>query len=181
ELDQGLAQDSRPAEVHHGAPGKLTFTPKATELAAFERAVSATKAALEKEAAPKRKAFQARKEKEAIERGMDPDRAEAMANRWTENVLRPGVPIVFEDEEIGTKYVWEILGDPWRYDGEVCFDPIEGTSYGRANAKFYAGNLCINCFAHGGGIFFLRHDAASVKAEIEGGDQGRSVEIFCRL
>jgi hypothetical protein len=112
---------------------------------------------------------------------MDSDRAEAMANRWTENVLRPGVPIVFEDPEIGVKYVWEILGDPERYDGENCYDPIEGEDYGRPNAKFFANQLCVNCFAHGGGIFFLRHDMETVKELLERGDPGKAVEILCNL
>jgi hypothetical protein len=81
------------------------------------------------------------------------DRAEAMARRWTQKVLRPGVPIAFEDDTIGTKYVWEILADPERYDGETCYDPIEGVAYGRPNAKFFADQLCIHRFAHGGGVF----------------------------
>ena len=181
ELDPGLAQDFRPADVHHGEPGKLTFAPKAVELAAFARAVGAAKAALEKDATLKRKAFWAQRKEDAVRSGMDPDRAEAMVHKWTENILRPGVPIVFENKKIGTKFVYEILEDPEKFNGEVCFDPIEGAAYGRANAKFHADNMCITCFAHGGGVFFLRHDAELVKEVIEHGDPGKAVEILCGL
>ena len=181
ELDPGLAQDFRPAELHDGEIGKLTFALKATELDAFSRALSAAKASLHDEAMEKRQAFRAGKKDEAIRAGMDPERAEAMAKRWTQNILRSGVPIVFEDKDIGVKYVYEILADPKRFDGEVCYDPIEGEAYGRANARFFADRLCINCFAHGGSVFFLRHDATSVAELIERDNPTKAVQILCSL
>jgi hypothetical protein len=79
------------------------------------------------------------------------------------------------------KYVYEILADPKRFDGEVCYDPIEGEAYGRANARFFADRLCINCFAHGGSVFLLRHDAATVRELIERGEPARAVQILCSL
>jgi hypothetical protein len=155
ELDPGLAQEARPAEIHDGGRLSLTFALKVTELDAFRRCLNAAKEPLQAEAAAKREAFRAKHKEQAVRTGMDPDRAERMASRWTQNVLRPGVPIEFEDEDIGTKNVGEILGDPERYDGESCYDPVEGKAYGRANAKFFADQLCIHCFAHGGGVFLL--------------------------
>ena len=79
-----MAQDFRPAELHDGEIGKLTFALKATELDAFSRALSAAKGSLHDEAMEKRQAFRAGKKDEAIRAGMDPERAEAMAKRWSQ-------------------------------------------------------------------------------------------------
>jgi putative DNA primase/helicase len=53
----------------------------------------------------------------------------------------------------------EILAEPECFDGETCFDPIEGRDYGHATGKFYANSLVIHSFAHGlGQAFKLRHE-----------------------
>ena len=42
-------------------------------------------------------------------------------------------------------------------------------------------SFCIHCLAHGGGFFFLRHDADFLKALIERGEPPKAIQILCRL
>jgi hypothetical protein len=62
-----------------------------------------------------------------------------------------------------------VLADPDQFVGETLADPLEGAAYGRAKAKLMKaddGGLLIHSFAHGRGLYQLRHDARSAKATI---------------
>jgi hypothetical protein len=82
-------------------------------------------------------------------------------------VLLPYIDLDFD--HLGIVSVASVLADPDQYVGETLADPLEGAAYGRAKAKLMKaddGGLLIHSFAHGRGLYRLRHDARSAKAII---------------
>ena len=82
-------------------------------------------------------------------------------------VLLPFVELAFD--HIGNVTVADILDEPERFIDETLADPLEGISYGRCKAKVMRareGGILIHSFAHGRGIYYLRHDLRSAKAAI---------------
>ena len=78
------------------------------------------------------------------------------------SILLPDVELDFDD--LGVKTVATVLADPDTFVGETLADPLEGIDYGRCKAKVmraHDGALVIHSFAHGGGLYHLRHDAQS--------------------
>jgi hypothetical protein len=81
----------------------------------------------------------------------------------------------FDDDALGVASVADILADPERYHGETLADPVEGRDYGRGKCKLYfngGGDVRINSFAHGGGVYKLRHcpEYIAIKVEEAGED-----------
>jgi hypothetical protein len=80
-------------------------------------------------------------------------------------VLYPDVELEFD--HVGSVTAGAVLADPDRFVGETLADPMEGVDYGRCKAKVMKGDdgaVLIHSFAHGRGIYFLRHDLKSAKA-----------------
>jgi hypothetical protein len=80
-------------------------------------------------------------------------------------VLYPDVALEFD--HLGTMTAGAVLADPERFVGETLADPMEGVSYGRCKAMVMKDDDCallIHSFAHGRGIYLLRHDLKSAKA-----------------
>ena len=80
-------------------------------------------------------------------------------------VLFPDVELEFD--HLGIVTVGAVMADPDRFVGETLADPMEGVDYGRCKAMVLKGDdgtLLIHSFAHGRGIYFLRHDLKSAKA-----------------
>jgi hypothetical protein len=80
-------------------------------------------------------------------------------------VLFSDVELEFDD--LGVVTVGAVLADPDRFIGESLADPLEGVDYGRCKAMVMKGDddaLLIHSFAHGNGLYFLRHDLRSAKA-----------------
>ena len=80
-------------------------------------------------------------------------------------VLFSDVELEFDD--LGVVTVGAVLADPDRFIGETLADPLEGVDYGRCKAMVMKGDddaLLIHSFAHGNGLYFLRHDLRSAKA-----------------
>jgi hypothetical protein len=72
-------------------------------------------------------------------------------------------------DQLGLVPVASVLADPDHFVGETLADPLEGATYGRAKAKVMKaddGGLLIHSFAHGRGLYHLRHDVRSAKATI---------------
>ena len=71
-------------------------------------------------------------------------------------------------DEYGEVPVAEVLGDPKRYDEATLADPINGDVRGKA--IFYANvetrKPLIYSHAHGGGLFFLKHDLFSLTSRL---------------
>jgi hypothetical protein len=82
-------------------------------------------------------------------------------------ILLPAVELEFDDLDRVT--VAAVLADPDKFVGETLADPLEGVHYGRCKAKLMRwsdGTLVIHTFAHGGGLYFPRHDARSTGAAL---------------
>jgi hypothetical protein len=82
-------------------------------------------------------------------------------------VLLPYIDLDFD--HLGIVSVASVLADPDQFIGETLADPLEGAAYGRAKAKLMKaddGGLLIHSFAHGRGLYRLRHDARSAKAAL---------------
>ena len=73
----------------------------------------------------------------------------------------------FDDPAIGTVAVAAVMADPESFAGETLADPLEGLGLGRCKAKVVrgeTGGVIIHSFAHGGGVYRLTHDEASLTA-----------------
>jgi hypothetical protein len=82
-------------------------------------------------------------------------------------ILLPDVELDFDDPGVVT--IATVLAAPDKFVGETLADPLEGVDYGRCKAKVMRrsdGTLVIHSFAHGGGLYFLRHDARSASAAV---------------
>jgi hypothetical protein len=80
-------------------------------------------------------------------------------------VLFPDVEMEFD--HLGVVTAGAVLADPEHYIGATLADPMEGIDYGRGKAMMMKGDndtLLIHSFAHGRGLYFLRHDLRSAKA-----------------
>ncbi|WOH51921.1 hypothetical protein [Bradyrhizobium sp. sBnM-33] len=80
-------------------------------------------------------------------------------------VLFPDVELEFD--HLGVVTIGAVLADPERFVGETLADPMEGVGYGRCKAMVMKGEddaLLIHSFAHGRGVYLLRHDLKSGKA-----------------
>jgi hypothetical protein len=84
-------------------------------------------------------------------------------------VLYPDVELQFDHlDDLVT--VGAVMADPDRYVDETLADPIEGVDYGRCKAMVMSGDdgdLFIHSFAHGRGIYRLRHHLKSAKATLD--------------
>ena len=186
DLEPPLEQRPRPATVHDGAPlDTLSSCPdlSAHEMGELQRLKAAAALALKPQAEAAKAAFVEEQVGKAVERGVDPVRARAAAEAWSRGVLRPSVALDFDDKEIGTKTVADVLADPQRFDGETLADPIEGVPYGRNCAivqRRSDGQVRIYSFAHGGAIYRLVHDAASLEEAVRAATPGEAAELLAR-
>jgi hypothetical protein len=98
-----------------------------------------------------------------------------------EGDLMPSTILVFDDSEIGSATVGDILDDPNRFVGETLADPLEGVAYGRCKAKVMVtedGAPIIHSFAHGRTIYHLVLDSARLKKQIEAAVPSSAVDVF---
>jgi hypothetical protein len=87
--------------------------------------------------------------------------------------LAADIELDFDDPEIGTKTVGDVLLDPKNYLGETLADPLEGLDYGRCKAKVLADDLAgirIHSFAHGAHNYVLCHSRMTLERLIEATD-----------
>ena len=85
--------------------------------------------------------------------------------------------VELEFDHLGVVTVGDVLADPDRFVDGTLADPLEGIDYGRSKAivmKNDHDTLLIHSFAHGRGIYFLRHDLRSAKAAFaQAPDEGK--------
>ena len=110
--------------------------------------------------------------------------AQRMAEARHQGILLPPLELVFDDPEIGTVTVGEVLRDPERFVGETLADPLEGLDYGRCKAMVMRrddGALWIHSFAHGRTAYELKLDAPAVEAALRAADKTAVVDELERL
>ena len=127
-LDPGFSQGPRPARVHEGGLLACPSDLDANDEAQFEKLLAMARTAAEPEAVAKRKVWEEARIGEIVAAGGDRHNARRTVEQWSSGVLLPDATIEFEDPEIGCVTVAQILENPERFDGETCFDPIEGSS-----------------------------------------------------
>jgi hypothetical protein len=170
-IDPPLIQDSRKREpeVVDGKPIDTRIAGKLSEyqqhLLLEAKAVSAEKLAGEA------KRVRERHDEVLIEKmtqsGVPLPSARRQVRARHGGILLPGVELDFDDLE--PAIVATVLADPDKFVGETLADPLEGADYGRCKAKLMRpadGTLVIHTFAHGGGLYFLRHDARSASVAV---------------
>jgi hypothetical protein len=89
----------------------------------------------------------------AARRGLSEQEAERIASQALKCVLETEFELEFDDPDLGTCTVAEVIADPRRFVGETLADPLEGRAYGRGKAKVLRRRnrcLMIHSFAHGG-------------------------------
>jgi hypothetical protein len=117
-------------------------------------------------------------EKISAKTGMALVSALRMVGARHRGILLPYLELEFD--HLGAASVGDVLADPDRYVGETAADPLEGVSYGRCKAKVMRADdarLLIQSFAHGRGLYLLRHDLRSAKAAITQAPAGAVVEF----
>jgi hypothetical protein len=127
----------------------------------FGDLLAKARAAMARAAARARETFITERAAELVARGMEPARARATIERQCAGVLRPGVVLPFDDDDLAGCTVADVLADPARFEGATLADPIEGIEYGIGKAKVLArhdGTPLINSFAHGGAVYRLQLD-----------------------
>ena len=77
----------------------------------LQRLKNAAAHALRPQAEAAAAAFVAEQVAKAAERGVDPDRARATAEAWRRGVMRPAATLEFDDKDIGTKTVADVLAE----------------------------------------------------------------------
>ena len=104
--------------------------------------------------------------------------------RQCEGVLRPDIVLPFDDPELASRTVGDVLANPEIYEGETLADPLEGVAYGRCVAKVMRradGTPWIHSFAHGRTIYELKFDATSVRKAMEKAAKNEVVTTFALL
>jgi hypothetical protein len=95
--------------------------------------------------------------------------------------LMPSTPLEFDDTEIGTVTVGDILHHPDCFVGETLADPLEGIAYGRCKAMVMRrddGELFIHSFAHGRTFYDLVLDVARMRQEIDAAPLRSAVDVL---
>jgi len=183
--DRRLLQGERPAAVHDGEPLDTRWACpdlSADEVAEVKRFKDDAKAALGAERKQAERAFVEKKCVELVKRGVSPAKAERVAAQYLGGDLLPDVVLEFDDPNIGTVTVAEILEDPDRFIGETLPDPVEGRDYGFNCAILMRGGNAIWSWAHGGDVIYhLKHDFNTVKAAIEGAEENEARNVLVKL
>jgi hypothetical protein len=155
------------------------------ELAHLQRLLDRETQHLAPECASIRKRVIAERARKLHERtGTAPEAARRIVERQYQGILLPSVILPFDDPALGGASVADVLADPERYEGETLADPVEGVGYGVAKAKVLLrpdGTVLIHSFAHGRTVYVLKHDAASVRALLEGTRTDALLDRFAQL
>jgi hypothetical protein len=89
----------------------------------------------------------------AARRGLSEQDAERIATQAINHILEREFELEFDDPDLGSCTVGDVLDNPERYRNATLADPLEGVGYGRDKAKVLRrrdGRLMIHSFAHGG-------------------------------
>lgn len=173
-IEPPLAQDQvkRIAEAFEGdAVDSLLIVSRLTEYerSRVKEAKEASAEALGKTASEARARHdRALADKLSVRWGMPLTSALRLVAARHRGVLMPYLELEFD--HLGAHTVADVLADPDGFVGETLADPLEGVDYGRCKAKVMRaddGGLLIHSFAHGRGLYLLRHDVRSAKAAIE--------------
>jgi hypothetical protein len=133
----------------------------------YQALVEAAKAALKPEIET---AKEAAAEKLAEKRGIKVEQARKVIEASHNGELLSWDSVHFDDPELGEVEVADILADPSHYHGKTLADPLAGVEYGTGKAKLFynaGGDLRIHSFAHGGGVYKLRHCPEYIASRVE--------------
>jgi hypothetical protein len=184
-----LQQDKesrRPIAVDGGVLDTVAVCPPLSivERARLDELKARERERLAPEMAKARAAFVEAQAKRVVARtGMPEQAAKLVIRRQCDGVLLPDVEVPFDDPALAGCTVGDVLADPERFEDETLADPLEGVSYGRCVAKITRradGTPWIHSFAHGR-TYELKHDAASVRKEMERAATDDVVATFARL
>jgi hypothetical protein len=132
-----------------------------------------------------REAYIEQRAGELVERkGIDHQQARKTIERQCDGVLLPDIPLLFDDPELASITVADVIADPARFEGETLADPLEGIEYGRGKACIMRranGTVWINSFAHGHTTYELRIDFSGAKTALEKTKREDAAETLRRM
>lgn len=110
--------------------------------------------------------------------------SEREIERRCAGILRPATVLEFDDPELKSTKVADILADPDKFIDETLADPLEGVAYGRGKARVLpggGGTVIIHSYAHGlGTVYRLKHDKRSIEAAVRAAKPEDKVEVLLR-
>jgi len=189
-LQAPLAQDQesrRPIDTDGKALDTLSACPPLTivEKTKLRELIAKAKYQIAPEAAKVRAAFIEQQARRTVERtGMSMSAAKRVVERQCHGILLPAILLPFDNPDVADCTVADVLADPQRFDGATLADPLEGVGYGRCKAMIMIpsdGTPWINSFAHGGIVYQLKFDAASVRAAMGRADDKDVVKTLVDL
>jgi hypothetical protein len=189
-LDPPLAQDRksrRPMPVDGAPLNTIAACPPLTILEIAKlRALKAKEAhRLAPESAKARTGFVAAQANRLAQRtGLSEQAAAEQAARQCHGVLLPDVELPFDEREFVACTVGDVLADPERFEGATFPDPLEGVDYGRCKARIMRradGTPWIYSFAHGRTIYELKHNATTVRAEMQAATDATVVQTLLKF
>jgi hypothetical protein len=143
------------------------------------------KQALAAKAAKIRAVYVAARTKQLAERtGITPQAAAHIISRQCEGTLLPAIVLPFDDSNLASVTVAQVLADAVRCEGETLADPLEGVGYGRGKAVIMLngdGTPWIHSFAHGRTVYHLRYDAAAVRVTLKRAPDAEVLDVLLRL
>jgi len=141
---------------------------------------------LQKEREAAREIWLAERIEKDASKGMAPEATRRIMEKMlSESILHPSMLLTFDNDELGTVSVGDVLASPSRFEGETLADPIEGIEYGTWKGIDHvqkSGEVTIHSCAHGLSVTYrLRNDYAAIETAIMAAPTTEAVDILCRI
>lgn len=170
--------------------GRLFITPH--EDADYRKLVADAKAKLKPQQQKRRAAYRAKRTKEMLAQGHSKAQIAKILDASEQNILLPGHKLFLDgfvdgqgNRQPPSPYlVGELLKYPEWSDGKTLADPLEpdyGGGTNKAILRLSDGQLTVFSHAHGGRIFYLRHDFASLTAALVAMSNQQCIEEWANL
>jgi AAA domain len=161
-IEAPLEQIGRNASAHDGTilDTRLCRPPTDSEKAELQKLKEADERRLLPERERARSAWNLTHIERLIGRGIPESEAREQVERWIDHhELTGAFELPFDNRDLASGTVADVLADPDRFVNETMADPHEGPAYGRGKAILFRrpnGSLFIHSFAHGGMIYELK-------------------------
>lgn len=165
------------------------------EEADYRKRVMEAKAGLKEVQHKKRARYRQEREKELVQHGVSQGEVRRMLDAFDGNTLLPQTPLLFDADgwmdrqgqpAAGpqTCFVGQVLLNPELYGGQTLADPLEpeyGGGKNKAILRVSDGQVTVYSQAHGGRLFYLKHDFKTLSERLRGMPDDRCAEDWAML